>query len=278
MKNTTKFVLSVFALTAGLMATNALTTDANSNGAAAPVSRTGSPGDGASCTSCHTGTAAATVAGLITSTIPASGYIPGQTYVITGSITQAGKTKFGFEISPQNLTGVKKGTLAVTSTTTTQLIGSGKYITHKAAGTSFPSGTATWSFNWTAPAAGTGDLTFYGAFNVTNANNADTGDQIKLSTLLVHEDVSAGIADALSISNEINVFPNPVEDKLNIISPSTDLTEVSVSIINMQGQLVKKVDEFSINSFINVEELSTGYYILKIETERGIAVKKIVKK
>jgi len=278
MKKTTKFVISVFAVTAGLIATNALTTDATGNATGAPVSRTGSPADGANCTACHTGTAATTVAGLITSTIPATGYVPGQTYTVTASITQAGKTKFGFEISPQTTAGVKKGTLVVTSSTTTQVIGSGKYITHKSAGTSFPSGTATWTFNWTAPVAGSGNFTFYGAFNVTNANNAVSGDIIKLSTLAVTEDLSTGIADQLSLDNQINIFPNPVEDRLNISTSSADLTEATVSIINVQGQLVRVVDHFQLNSYIGVDELPKGFYIVKIESEQGMAVKKILKK
>src|SRR4051812_43207469 len=142
MKTSAKFALSLTVITAGLMIFNGLTPTADANGNGAPASRTGSPGDGASCTSCHGGTAVVTVPGLITSTIPASGYLPGQTYTITASISVAGKTEYGFEISPQTATGTKKGTMVITSSTTTQLISTGKYITHKAAGISFPSGTA----------------------------------------------------------------------------------------------------------------------------------------
>jgi hypothetical protein len=278
MKKTTRFVLSIFAVTAGLIATDALTTNAHGDSAGAPASRTGSPADGANCTACHTGTAATTLAGLITSTIPATGYVPGQTYTVTASITQVGKTKFGFEISPQTTTGVKKGILVVTNATATKLVGSGKYITHKSTGTAFSSGTATWTFDWTAPAAGSGSFTFYGAFNITNSSNTNSGDIIKLSTLAVTEDLSTGIADKLSLDNQINVFPNPVEDRLNISSTSADITEATVSIINVQGQLVRMVDHFQLNSYIGVEELPKGFYILKVETEQGIAVKKILKR
>jgi hypothetical protein len=276
MKKTTKFVISICAVTFTLMVTNVLTTDVEGNTSSAPAAKTGSPGDGGSCTGCHSGTAT-TSPGLITSNIPLSGYVPNQTYTITASVTQSGKTKFGFEVSPQNTSGIKKGTMVITNSTATQLISAGKYVTHKTAGTSFSTGTATWSFDWIAPAAGSGDLTFYGAFNITNANGSSSGDIIKLSTLAVTEDLSAGVEDLL-VSDQVNVFPNPVQDNLRITSSSLPDAPINISIINIAGQEVKKIEEAAINSVINLEDLAAGYYVLKIETEKGIAIKKIIKK
>jgi hypothetical protein len=40
--------------------------------------------------------------GLISSNIPSAGYTPGAQYQITASISEAGRSKFGFSISPQN--------------------------------------------------------------------------------------------------------------------------------------------------------------------------------
>ncbi|MDF2436379.1 MAG: hypothetical protein K0Q95_755 [Bacteroidota bacterium] len=270
-----KFALSLIVVTAGLIFSDALTQDADSNTSAAPAGRTGSPGDGLTCTSCHAGTAT-TSAGLITSNIPVSGYTPGQTYTITASITQAGKTKFGFQVSPQNVAGTKLGTLLVTNTTLTQLVGTGgKYITHKTAGTSFPSGTATWSFDWTAPVAGTGNVTFYGAFNITNSSNTNSGDIIKLSTLQVTENVSTAIAERDKF--DFNVYPNPVTDRVYISAGDLNANSAAISIINIQGQAVKTISDFVPGTYINVEELAKGYYIIKIETESGSSFKKIVK-
>lgn len=274
MNLSSKIGLSIAALSVGLMFTNSLTTPAVSNTTGAPASRTGSPGDGANCTSCHAGTAA-TVSGLINSGIPATGYIPGQTYTITGSITQSGKTKFGFEISPQNTSGVKKGTLVVTNSTATQLISTGKYITHKTAGTSFPSGTASWSFDWIAPEAGSGDVTFYGAFNISNSNSSTSGDIIKLSTLTVQEDLATGVNE-LYAGDIITVYPNPVVDKLFIRSLS-GRAYYKLSIINIEGKIVKEEKNLVFDQPVDLTVLSKGYYIVKIETERGITIKKIIK-
>ncbi len=129
----------------------------------APVGVTGSPADGKNCTKCHEGFSA-TKDGWIKSNIDSSGYIPGKTYTITvNSIGLNSTKKFGFEISPQDKVGKLLGKLIVTNETETQLIGKGKYITHKEDGIS-ATGSKTWKFNWQAPVAGTGDVIFYGAF------------------------------------------------------------------------------------------------------------------
>jgi hypothetical protein len=123
----------------------------------APAAKTGSPGDGSNCTECHGGNAT-TTAGLITTNIPAGGYVPGQTYQITATNPLTGTGKMGFEVSPQNAAGTQLGTLVAGSGS--QLVSGTKYVTHTNANTT----TNTWTFSWIAPAAGTGAVTFYGAF------------------------------------------------------------------------------------------------------------------
>ncbi|MEO8087156.1 MAG: choice-of-anchor V domain-containing protein, partial [Bacteroidota bacterium] len=181
------FINALFFAFISLMILDASNNEANSHQNGSPATRTGSPGDGgATCKNCHSGPTPTTEAGLITSNIPVSGYTGGQTYTITATIARGGHTKFGFEISPQNITGTQLGTLIVTNTTEMQLVGTGKYITQKTAGTS-GTGSRTWLFDWTAPATGTGNVTFYGAFNITNSGNNSSGDTTVLSTLTVPE-------------------------------------------------------------------------------------------
>ncbi len=174
--------------------------EAMSHSAGAPATYTGSPGDGHTCTSCHAGPTAATQTGWITSNIPASGYVPNTTYTITATATRNNHTKFGFEVSPQNVSGTLLGTLVNTSAQT-QLVGTNKYITHTSSGTTGTSGFHTWSFNWTAPVAGTGAVTFYGAFCISNAGSNSSGDTIYKSTLVTQE-VIAPSASAV-INNQV---------------------------------------------------------------------------
>lgn len=271
----TKISISIFAMVIGSIFISEYSSPAIGNTSGSPAGRTGSPGDGISCAAsgCHPGTAT-TQAGLIISNIPIEGYTPGQTYTITGTITTTGKTKFGFQISPQNTAGNLKGSLILTNTSATQLVGSGKYITHKSTGTSFPSGTATWSFDWTAPVVGSGDLTFYGAFNSSNNNGSSSGDAISLSSLAVSE-APTGIADIYYNSNQVLIYPNPVSNKLFITTGLAGSKNMTVGIIDVAGKLVKEIA--SGDGTIDFNDIAKGYYVLKINTPDGVFIKKVVK-
>ena len=134
---------------------------------------------------CHSsGPAPQMQTGWITSNIPATGYVPGTVYTITATATRANHSKFGFQVSPQNTAGIQMGTMTITSTQTaiTNGLGGMPYITHTSTGTSGV-GSKTWSFDWTAPVAGSGTVNFYGAFNITNFSNTSSGDTIILLCL-----------------------------------------------------------------------------------------------
>lgn len=163
----------------------------------APPAKTGSPGDGSNCTECHGGTPT-TTPGLITSNIPAAGYTAGQTYQITATNNLTGNGKFGFEVSPQNAAGTQLGTLAAGAGS--KLVGGTKYVTHSNANET----TSSWTFNWTAPASGTGQVTFYGAF----ARNKP--GPVTLSTLVVQEALALPGA-AGPISGPASVCKNNTE-------------------------------------------------------------------
>lgn len=147
-----KTILSTFAIAIFFVGFNQLT----SNPTGAPAGYSGSPADGQTCANCHGGTAT-TVANVLTSNVPAAGYVPGTNYTITVSIAGSNARK-GFEVSPQNSSGVLMGTLAAGSGS--NIVGT-KYVTHTSAKSTNP---GTWTFTWKAPDAGSGAVNFYGAF------------------------------------------------------------------------------------------------------------------
>ncbi len=149
----------------------------------APSGRAGGPAEGgATCYGggCHSGTAQ-TVSGFITTNIPASGYVAGSTYNITVSFTGSGGK--GFELSPQDVTGNQIGTLVAGSGS--HLVGGTKYCTQSSKQSS---STALWTFQWVAPAtAGSGTLSFYGAFAITTGTT-------KKEYITVNEDAAQPLA------------------------------------------------------------------------------------
>ena len=88
--------------------------------------------------------------------------------------------------------------------------------------------------------------------------------------------------DETSLSNnsfaeqKIAVYPNPVNDVLNISSTSHEF--VSYELYDIQGRLIKKQALSSLNNFtINTSYLSKGLYLLNLSSSQGNFVKKIVK-
>ncbi len=233
-----------------------------------PGAKTGSPGDGgANCTSCHSGTPN-TVEGWIESAIPAEGYVPGETYTITVTGTHAGVSKFGFEATAEDSEGSKTGTIIITNSDETKLSNGNHSVTHKSGGTTPSGDMKTWSFDWTAPESGTGDVSFYAAFNATNGNGSTSGDVVYLSSLTVTEDLGTGLEDE-SFENSVSVFPVPFKDRIYVKS-DIDISEVA--LYNSAGMLVKTIDASNISNSdfkLNTANLDAGVYIVSVTGENG---------
>ncbi|MBO7651822.1 MAG: leucine-rich repeat domain-containing protein [Bacteroidales bacterium] len=82
-----------------------------------------------------------------------------------------------------------------------------------------------------------------------------------------------------SVTTEINIFPNPAKDILNITSSET-ISEIA--IVNVMGQIVKRVEVNSDNVACDVEDLMSGVYVVRIhvaksDTSTTLSVRKFVK-
>jgi hypothetical protein len=225
----------------------------------APASRTGSPGDGANCTVCHGGTAT-TSAGLITSNIPAAGYVAGHTYQITATNDIAGSGRYGFEVSPQNATGTQLGTLG--AGTGSILISGTKYITHSNANST----TKTWAFSWIAPVAGTGQVTFYGAFarNYTGV--------VTLSSLAVQEALTTGLPENAASAN---VFASGSDGLINVVLNTTS-AKAKISVFNLSGRQLLSTSVSGECSYQLDQTFKSGIYIILVQTDNVVFKKKIM--
>jgi len=86
-------------------------------------------------------------------------------------------------------------------------------------------------------------------------------------------DFSIGILE-ISNENNIAVYPNPTNDKIEIESPK----KTNIEIINARGQIIEKLKTSNIKTKVDLTKYSSGVYIIKAKTDNGIIVKKIIKK
>jgi hypothetical protein len=268
---TAVFAVSIFTISS---ITDSGTTSAYAFTSGSPGGRTNSPSDGSNCTACHSGTImAGNGTSTITSNIPAGGYVPGQTYTISTGIASAGINKFGFEVTAEKTVGnAKVGTFALTDAVRTKFVNSNTAVSHTSTGTTpLATNATTWSFDWTAPIAGSGDVTFYGAFNAVNGNSATSGDVVYASTLAVTEDLATGISNNLSEST-FNIYPNPVKTSFQV---SSDVVIENITVFDLQGKQVANLAEKS--NKVNMESLPTGMYVVNVQIDGKVISKKIIK-
>lgn len=235
---------------------------------ASPGAKTGSPIDKETCAQCHSG--ALNPVDWISTNIPAAGYVTGEKYTVTINANDPAAVKIGFEITAESAAG-KQASFVITDDTKTKLVNSNKSVTHKSAGITPVNGSIAWSFDWIAPAAGTGDVTFYAAINAANGNGSTSGDKIYTSKLTVAES-KTNIVNSKEI-NKFNVYPNPANGQLNIESES----EISSIIIyDLNGKTVLKLNNINSNkTVVNIENLNPGIHVVKTITQKGEFTNKI---
>ena len=71
---------------------------------------------------------------------------------------------------------------------------------------------------------------------------------------------------------ELNIYPNPAKDELFITS---ELLIKKVEVYSITGSLLLSDNNF--NEKISVSTLPQGVYMVKVYTNEGLAVRKIVK-
>ncbi|MDP5091700.1 MAG: Ig-like domain-containing protein, partial [Polaribacter sp.] len=75
------------------------------------------------------------------------------------------------------------------------------------------------------------------------------------------------------LEKDITLYPNPATNQVTIRSKSAEV--IRVELYSTLGTLVKKVSNNK--APINIEEISSGLYLVKIYTEKGIVMKRFLK-
>jgi hypothetical protein len=79
----------------------------------------------------------------------------------------------------------------------------------------------------------------------------------------------------IEVENNIKVYPNPVQDFLNIELSSNE--NVMISIFNLNGQLLREMTTNESITKVNFSDLEAGIYIVRITSSMTQSVQKIVK-
>lgn len=83
--------------------------------------------------------------------------------------------------------------------------------------------------------------------------------------------VDASTTDNIITLDDLSLYPNPAKDNLNIKNGINSI----VTLYNMSGDIVKSTVLTSANQQINISDLSSGTYIVKINNNNNIITSKI---
>lgn len=255
-----KFILLLIPVTAFVLM---------SNSGGREQTLTGSPGDSnATCAQCHSGGNFG-ISPTISIDIPNTGYGLDTDYTVT--VSGGAAPKHGFQITAERTdTNAKVGTFIADSNAKTKTFNSDKSLTHTIASTSLNENS--WTFKWKSPSANVGDVKFYVAMVGANGNGGTTGDQVATT--------STGSFKVLGLAKEnqleFTVYPNPVSEYLNIQLP-TGTTKASINVFDMSGKLIRNSVISVGNTKVDVSDLTSGVYVLKLDSEGKLGSRQFIK-
>jgi glucose/arabinose dehydrogenase len=208
-----------------------------------PAARTNAPGE-TNCTACHatfelnTGPGSLQILGL-----PES-YSPNQEIPITVKLEQLDAISFGFQLTAIDATGKRAGQLVITDQDNTQLRsatvdGNQRSYIEQTFNGSIPVefNQREWTFNWIAPDAPIGPVSFYLAGNAADGNGRPTNDHIyTTSTTLPPAETPSGFNLNIEPTTQTITAGSIASYTINVSSTSGFTGEVSLSVDGLPGE------------------------------------------
>jgi hypothetical protein len=102
---------------------------------------------------------------------------------------------------------------------------------------------------------------------------------VKLNHGFQQQTIVTTVEENIDIPVEVKIYPNPASDILNIGFESAVETEISLTILDSHGRLVKsdRVEALTVEKQVNLQDLPAGVYYLRLIKGRLINVYKVVK-
>jgi len=208
-------------------------------------------------------------------------YVPNTPYYISFQVLAPGYV-WGFEMTALDLSNNMAGAFTVLNTTTTHLSPAGRtrYISHLHANPN----TSKWVFQWTAPAADSGNVTFYYAFNsgIAADFNAALPDSNIFAANTVIKPSSAGIENISNNISALQVYPNPINGVFSVSFNVLNAGNADAQLYSVDGRLCSHVFNQRLgagvfNGNYDVSNLAPGIYLLKLNVGGATVTQKIVK-
>lgn len=250
----------------------ALITMSNSNGRAGSGGdgATAAPGEGTACGNCHNGGSFGTDVTIKLfeqgTTNEVTKYVAGTVYDAEVQIsTTTAPSGFGFQaLVLKDSDNAAINAWANNSTSNTRISNANGRQYFEQQGIASDN---VMKAEWTAPVAGTGDVSFYVVGNAVNGNGAISDDLIANKKVTFTEmTVSTSKLELLGIS--LDVFPNPTTENLFLNINANEVKDFAINIYDLNGKrlLTENVTaQIGDNRFgFEVADFAKGIYFIEI--------------
>jgi hypothetical protein len=257
-----------------------------------PSCHANEPPGNLNCTDCHTDATLNTGSAAITFDLGGAedGYIPGQTYNITVSVSRPSLVRAGFQcIALQdNDNRISPGTVTLNDENRTQVLDKNAphsggcleeervWIEHTFNGnTCDASGKNQWTYRWKAPDVNVGSVSFYLSALEANNDLAETGDNVYTRKKTITG--LTGIAETDRVS--YTIYPMPANGML-LVQPLREVPQ-TVVLYGITGTAVRtwKQQELQLKDQsikLDLGGLEAGVYFLHIKSGDASATQKVL--
>ncbi|QQY83307.1 sulfatase-like hydrolase/transferase [Tamlana sp. s12] len=103
----------------------------------------------------------------------------------------------------------------------------------------------------------------------------DDGTLPAYDKLFESSDLTLGVKEILE--SQLSIFPNPTSDFFNL-NFNKPISNLEIEVLSMSGKIVKKVKGTQTNSpRVNVSNLETGMYLIRVKADGETAIEKLMK-
>lgn len=222
-------------------------------------------------------------------------YVPNTTYHMTITVSETGKSLFGFDFEALDNSGATTftnnavGTITITDATHTRkgqpvqvINGSPVFgrmnVTHQTGGGA-TANLATFNFDWKAPASGI--VNMYVAGNAANGDALENAqDNVYTTTMQLSPQGSTGIVSH-SADLFLEAYPNPASDVLMVRVQMPHEGFINLDLYSLDGKLVRSLaDKKAVpGTFVqpfSTEGLAKGVYVLRASADTFSKTQRIV--
>jgi hypothetical protein len=139
------------------------------------------------------------------------------------------------------------------------------------------------SFTWSAPPHGSGTVLLLADLNAVDNDQTVTGDYSQAASDTITEAVSTGLSSINTDLSGFSVYPTLMNDNVTLSFNVKEASNVSVSLVSMEGQTVRtfmtqeSLGQGSFKRTFNVEGLTSGVYLVRLQIGNSSLVSKVVK-